>query len=181
MNGHQDLKGRPMKLTKFTAGLLALSIGTAGLAAVPARASDQDVAMALGGLLTLFVIGKAIENKGDHNVVVDTAHDKPDAWRDRNRGDAFLIPNECVLTVVSSRDGHQYKYGHENRTRLVALERCVDQNRKARAPLPRACETRVSTKRGRVDAYDVGCLTNFGFRVARSRGDYDHGKGHGYK
>jgi len=166
-----------MKLTKFTAGLLALSIGTAGLAAVPARASDQDVAMALGGLLTLFVIGKAIDNKGDNKVVVETSRNKPDIWRDGNRGDAFLIPNKCVLSVASSRDGHQYKYGRENRTRLVALERCVDQNRKARAPLPRACETRVSTKRGRVDAYDVGCLSNFGFRVAGSRGDHGHGKG----
>lgn len=172
-----------MKLTKFTAGLLALSIGTAGFVA-PARASDQDVAMALGGLLTLFVVGKAIENNNKGRVVVETSRRDSDKWRGGNRGDAFNIPKACVVNVGSSRDRNDRyqnndrndRYQSKDRSRLVAIERCVERERHARASLPRACETRVSTKRGRVDAYDLGCLNNFGYRVAG--GHDDRGRGH---
>lgn len=155
-----------MKLTKFTAGLLALSIATAGISAAPARASEQDAALALGGLLTLFVIGKAIENKGRGDATVSRApapqHREQDWDRYRERGAAFRIPNQCV---VSAKRGPSQ--------RLVALERCVDRESRAELRLPRACETRVKTRGHWRDAYDVGCLSNFGYRVTRERRDWD--------
>nr|WP_321506494.1 hypothetical protein [uncultured Celeribacter sp.] len=150
-----------MKFTKFTAGLLAVSLATAGISAAPARASDNDVALALGGLVTLFVIGKALENKNDDHdrparVTVPRHHDRDD-WRARNQGRAFEIPGECVLSTR----------GQYDRGSRVAMENCLKRERVSKAKLPQACETRVRTQRGRQDAYDVGCLQNFGYRITR--------------
>jgi hypothetical protein len=157
-----------------------------GASAVPARASDQDVARIIGGLATLFIVGKAIEHSKSKsstpNVTVtrkvtvddsgmykghdrDRDHDR-DGDRDRDgrlgRTSAFDIPNTCVVSVR----------GKHERFQTVAVESCVMRERRSAVPLPRACETRVHTKRGRMEAYDVGCLNNFGYRVTRS-GDRD--------
>jgi hypothetical protein len=156
-----------MKLTKFTAGLVALSIATAGFAAAPARAGENDAALALGGLVTLFVLGKALEdkNKDKNKVAVSTSRHRDDRrnepWQDRNRGRDFGIPNQCVASA-----------GQGSKQRLVAFENCIERDRRAQVHLPRACETRVKTRQGKVDAYDVGCLTNFGYRVERDRATY---------
>lgn len=148
-----------MRLTKFTAGLLALSIATAGFSAAPARAGDNDAALALGGLLTLFVIGKALDDKNDKKASAtrprhdDERKPRPD-W-----GHDLRIPNTCVMSA-----------GQGNKHRLVVLENCVKrETHQNRVRLPRACETRVQTRQGKKDAYDVGCLSNFGYRIDRDR------------
>ncbi|TNE65787.1 MAG: hypothetical protein EP336_11810 [Rhodobacteraceae bacterium] len=151
-----------MKLTKFTAGLVALSIATAGFAAAPARAGDNDAALVLGGLATLFALGKALDDKNKDKVAVSTSRyrdgHRNEPWQDRNRGRDFGIPNQCVASA-----------GQGAKQRLVAFENCIERDRRAQVHLPRACETRVKTRQGKVDAYDVGCLTNFGYRVERTR------------
>ncbi|WP_226552016.1 hypothetical protein [Celeribacter naphthalenivorans] len=154
-----------MRLTKFTAGLLALSIATAGISAAPARAGDNDAALALGGLLTLFVIGKALDDRNDNKVKVTQPRPDKDRTPGRDWGHEYRIPNQCVVSA-----------GYGNKHRLVALENCIERQtpKKARVHLPRACETRVQTRQGKQDAYDVGCLNNFGYRIDRDR-DRDHG------
>ncbi|SFJ52997.1 hypothetical protein [Celeribacter neptunius] len=167
-----------MKLTKFTAGLLALSLATAGISAAPARASEKDTALALGGLLTLFVIGKAIEDQKDKATVSRAPAPQPqprvqdrdryreqDRYRDRYAGQS--IPNQCVLSA--GRSGSQ---------RLVAFETCIEREARRNVDLPRACETRVRTDSHWRDAYDVTCLSNFGYRVTANRqadrSDWNH-------
>lgn len=153
---------------KFAAGLVALSMAVTAAYATPARAGDADVARAIGGLVTLFVIGKAIENSGSKSntptvtrkVIVDGHGRHNDHDRRAARKDTFEIPNACVVSVRDKR----------KRVQSVALENCVMRERRSAVALPRACETKVSTKRGRTDAYDVGCLNNFGYRVTRSSG-----------
>lgn len=154
---------------KFAAGLVALSLAISGLSVAPARAGDADVARAIGGLLTLFVVGKAIENHSSKSKAapVKSQHDRHNTPR-VDRRSSFDIPSSCVVSVQ----------GNRNRLQTVAMENCVMKNRRSAVALPRACETVVRTKRGRADAYDVGCLNNFGYRVTQSdgKGGY-HGKG----
>lgn len=153
---------------KFAAGLVALSLAISGVSAVPARAGDQDVARIIGGLATLFIVGKAIENSKSRSQKTSTekrtvddsgTHPRRDVGRfDRNN--VFEIPNACVVSVR----------GKYERIQTVAMEACVMRERRSAVPLPRACETKVRTKRGRMEAYDVGCLNNFGYRVTRAGG-----------
>lgn len=148
-----------MRLTKFTAGLLALSMATAGISAAPARAGEEELALALGGLVTLFVIGKALENKGDDKVKVTQPPHHDQRRPGNDWGHDFRIPNTCVMSA-----------GRGNKHRLVVLENCVErETRQSRVRLPRACETRVHTRHGKREAYDVGCLSNFGYRIDRDR------------
>lgn len=157
--------GLKLPTTKFAAGLVALSLAVSGFTAAPAHADDKDVALAVGGLLTLFVIGKAIDEAKDKKTSsqVTARVTRPDTPRKRRstpvvRDGHFKIPSTCV---VPARSRH-------NRTETVALESCVMKSRKSAQSLPSACETRVRTKRGRAHAYELGCLTNFGYRVSRS-------------
>lgn len=161
------------RTTKFAAGLVALSLAISGLSVAPARADDADVARAIGGLLTLFVIGKAVNNHTSKSTTssAGTMHDrsnKHNAGRTAGRRATFEIPSSCVVSVGGKRD----------RLQTVAMERCVTRERRSAAALPRACETVVRTKSGRASAYDVGCLNNFGYRVTQSGGKGgSHGKG----
>jgi len=151
---------------KFAAGLVALSMAVTAAYATPARAGDADVARAIGGLVTLFVIGKAIENSGSKSntptvtrkVIVEGHGKHNDHGRHAVRKNTFEIPNACVVSVRDKR----------KRVQSVALQDCVMRERRSAVALPRACETKVTTKRGRTDAYDVGCLNNFGYRVTGS-------------
>lgn len=149
-----------MKTTKFTAGLLAFSLAVTA-AAVPARAGDEDVAKALGGLLALFVIGKALDDAGKSSVSVERKPQR--GWghgKGKGRGASpFDIPQVCVVTL--DRAGR--------RDNSIALKSCLDEKRHARAPLPRRCEVDVRSSRRTLDAYDVGCLNRFGYHVADNR------------
>jgi hypothetical protein len=147
------------RTTKFTAALVALSLGVSSLAAVPARAAEEDVALAVGGLLSLFILSKAIENAGDNKPSAKIAYKQPSkpTPQKRKRADAFKIPNKCV---ASAR-------GRNNRVRTVAFESCVKRAHRTSVKLPSACETRVRTSKGRAQAYELGCLNNFGYRVTR--------------
>ena len=79
---------------KFAAGLVAFSMAVTATFATPARADDADVARAIGGLLTLFVIGKAIENSNSKSnpttvtrkITVDDSGMYRDRERDRDKG-----------------------------------------------------------------------------------------------
>ena len=162
-----QIKTSKGRTPKFAAGLVALSMAVTAAYATPARADDADVARVIGGLVTLFVIGKAIENSGSkskastaasHQVTLNDHGKRHD--RRTARKDTFEIPNSCVVSVRDKR----------KRVQSVALENCVMRERRSAVALPRACETKVNTKRGRTDAYDVGCLNNFGYRITHSNG-----------
>lgn len=171
---HTQANASRRRTPKFAAGLVAFSMVVTATFATPVRADEADVARAIGGLLTLFVIGKAIENSKSstapvtRKVTVDDSGMRRDRDHDRGAGDgrdrrtgrtgAFDIPNTCVISVK----------GKYERIQTVAMESCVMRERRSAVPLPRACETQLRTKHGRMNAYDVGCLNNFGYRVART-------------
>lgn len=161
-------KSSKRRTPKFAAGLVALSIAISGASALPARASDEDVAKIIGGLATLFIVGKAIENSKSkskpkakterYESPKRSGHTFPSRGVGRfGRTNAFDVPNSCVMSVQ----------GKHHRIQTVAVESCVMRERRSAVPLPRACETKVRTDRARFDAYDVGCLNNFGYRVTR--------------
>lgn len=164
MKTQKKTTNRP--IPKFAAGLVALSMAVTATYATPARADDADVARAVGGLLTLFVIGKAIENSGSksktsatvtHKVIVDGHGKNKNSDRRIVRKNTFEISKSCVVSVRDKRA----------RVQSVALENCVKRERGSGVALPRACETKVTTKKGRTGAYDMGCLNNFGYRATR--------------
>ncbi|ALI55830.1 hypothetical protein [Celeribacter marinus] len=159
-----------MKHTKFTAGLMALSLSVSAFAA-PARASDEDVARAIGGLMTLFVIGKLIDESGKSKPAkAQVTHRRSDTLSrhdtDRRanaprvkpvkRASHFDIPAQCIVTV-------DRRHGPDT---SIAMERCLDKNRRSSAPLPNRCETDVHTRKGTVGGYDMSCLNKFGYEVA---------------
>ena len=147
-----------MRHTKFTAGLLALSLA-AGVAATPVRAGDEDVARALGGLLTLFVIGKAIENANKGKVTVETGRGagfergRPEWKRDDRSAE---IPAACVFETRSYRQMPQ----------RIAGQPCLARSGVHTAHFPQICRTTIRTREGSVPAYDVNCLSGYGVKVA---------------
>ncbi|WP_417258676.1 hypothetical protein [Celeribacter sp.] len=157
-----------MRHTKFTAGLMAFSISVAAYAA-PARAGDEDVARAVGGLLTLFVVGKLIHesNKSSTPVAAPQPTHKPHNNKGHNgpsRHKAqpyshFDIPAQCVVKV-------DRRHGADT---SIAVERCLDKTRRSNAPLPKRCETDIRAKSGTVEGYDMSCLGRFGYKVADNR------------
>lgn len=171
---------RPAKLrvTKFTGALVALSVAVSTVATAPAHANSEDVAKVIGGLTALFVIGKAIESANDsgkanghvqrkssaapaYPTVKKTHPHKSHITRSPRHpkvSKSFTIPRTCVTKARDSK----------HRSKTVALENCVMKHRRSARALPNACEVRVHTSRGRTHAYELGCLTNFGYRVSRS-------------
>ena len=150
-----------MRHTKFTAGLMAFSISVAAYAA-PARAGDEDVARAVGGLLTLFVVGKLIHesNKSSTPVAAPQPSKKPHhnapSRHVTKPYSHFEIPAQCIVKV-------DRRHGADT---SIAVERCLDQTRRSNAPLPKRCEADVRAKSGTVEGYDMSCLGRFGYKVA---------------
>lgn len=176
--------------TKFTGALVAFSLGIATFSAAPARADNTDLGLALGGLLTLFVVGKALDNSSDNKAsekraddrkandrkVSITVHKQPSV-KPHSRYQPKPQIKKHPSTPKTARVQNTFKIpshcvvtGHDRHHRLktVALENCVVKSRSSARALPQACEIRVNTKRGRTYAHEIGCLNNFGYRVTRS-------------
>lgn len=151
--------------------VLAATLSLTSLPA-PAQAADaDDVARFLGAAATLFIIGKAIEQSGDHKKKEEkkkdrhpqVVHQDPlprvidrpgghNGYRDRPR--LAPLPQQCLLRV-SGAD-----------TKFVMGQRCLSRNYASARPLPQACRTPVQTNRGVRPAYSVRCLRGQGYQVA---------------
>ncbi|SLN68909.1 hypothetical protein AQS8620_03265 [Aquimixticola soesokkakensis] len=159
----------PRRTPRFVAGLVAFSMAMSGLAATPARADEADVVKALGGLLTLYVIGKAVSDSKKSASKPDPVKPKPpsrddDRWpRDGQRDDRannWDIPASCLLSVNNMQARH---WNAPQRT--VVDAHCLTSQRRSAHPLPVACEDTLRDSRGRHDIYDLGCLNNYGYSV----------------
>lgn len=147
-----------MKTTKFTAGLIAFSLAVSA-AAAPARANSEDVVKVVGGLLTLLVIGKAIDSANDKSPKPAPVYNYGHGKGKGHAASPFDIPQVCVVTL--DRNG--------KRDSSVALKSCLEEKRVAKAPLPQRCEMDVRSNRRTLDAYDVSCLGRYGYEVADRR------------
>ncbi|MBK5934894.1 hypothetical protein C8N32_103138 [Rhodovulum imhoffii] len=149
-------------MPKFlVSAVAALSLAVAG--AAPARAADaDDIAKALFGAATLFVIVKGLEKD-----------DKPRAQRDRRPRVEPHRPRQEIIRPAPSRakralPGACVRHIETRRgaTRKVVGQRCLERQG-YRGRLPRACEVIVETRRGDRLGYGAHCLRQKGYRVAR--------------
>ncbi|HEY9038492.1 MAG TPA: hypothetical protein VIN05_06075 [Roseovarius sp.] len=63
---------------KFIALILAASVAATGMTAAPARAADRDLALALGALVGVAILGAAIQDaKKDKRYVAPQRHARP--------------------------------------------------------------------------------------------------------
>lgn len=167
---------------KLLASVLALSLAFTGFAAVPARA-DNDAAKLLAGIATVFIIGKAIQNKKDRDARATSNannytyndrwnnnqgknyYEQPrrdqrrDKWKDQRRNHrAKILPSRCLDRTWARGKWFHY-YG----------ARCLQRFGKARS-YPSECRREVRTDRGWRNVYGAHCLGRQGYRVARNDG-----------
>jgi len=131
----------------LTAGLLAFTLAVSPMAAAPARADAEDVAVTLLGLAALVALAKELDDGGR----------KKKSKRDRDRyrySYSNTIPGHCVLRLDTHRG-----------TRDVVTSHCV-KSAGMRRDLPDYCEApRASRLLGR-ETYGLDCLRAEGYRVA---------------
>ena len=137
----------------LTAGLLALTLAVSPMAAAPARADAEDVAVTLLGLAALMALANELDDDGRKK------KSKRDRDRDRDRDRhrysySNTIPGHCVLRLDTHRG-----------TRDVVTRHCLN-SAGLRRDLPDYCEApRASRLLGR-ETYGLDCLRAEGYRVA---------------
>lgn len=149
--------------------VIIASLTITGLAAVPAKASSDDVARVLFGLGALAIIAKAVED--NQKSTVSTSYTKKNAPRvlrtDRtvtaveprrpSKRAKYALPENCLRTYNAARGERKLYSG-----------RCLDRLPYKLAKLPDACAFTIAGSRGnRGKAYGPRCMARNGFfRVA---------------
>ncbi|WP_296419505.1 hypothetical protein [Pseudooctadecabacter sp.] len=135
----------------LTAGVLAVSIGIAGMAPTPARASFSE-GDAIVGIITLLLLGAAIENSRDDGN--DDRRDRPRVDRDAFR----TLPDSCLRRVIR-RNGDPIRF---------FPQRCMTNNYNFVSRLPDRCHVQFRTQNGQHrTGWRARCLRNEGFRFNR--------------
>jgi len=167
---------------KFLAMTLATVMALTSVQPTQAHAlTDQEAGQLLGGLLTLFVISKALTDDDDDDRT-GRAHVRPrghdqdrDRWhggwrdgiRDGDRSDRprivrpgrpRVLPADCLREVRTS--GRSYRY---------FASYCLQRNFTYYNRLPSRCEVRVRRPNGLREGYGAACLREAGYRTDRGR------------
>jgi hypothetical protein len=146
-----DRQTLPAAKTLATAGLcLTLALGALGGTAAPARADGQDVARILGGLVALYVIGRAIDEANARND--PPRHAPPPQAHRPPRPQPMVAPARCF---IEGHDRNGYFRGY--------VRRCMQNNVAQPARLPDQCLRRVTTQRGDRLIYGGRCLARNGW------------------
>ena len=141
---------------KFIASILAASLAITSLAAAPARADQDDLARFLVGTTALVIIGAALSNRNSNDSATVEVTRRRDVERPRPRRNTAL-PGFC-RSRVWTRDGNvRFMDG-----------RCLRQNYDQARDLPRACRIRVGEGQHTRRGYEMRCLRNRGYTVARN-------------
>lgn len=154
---------RPIART-FTAGALAIGLALGGVtaSASPARASNDEIAAIIGGLIALYALGQAVQNDGDRGIPLDRVIDPPrradpprriDPPRHRPQPHRLVAPARCF---IDGQDRNGYFRGY--------VRRCMQRNAERPAALPQHCLRRVETHRGPRMIYGGRCLFENGWR-----------------
>ncbi len=140
----------------LTASILALSIALTSVSAAPVQAaSNDDLNRLFAGALTLFIIGKAIQNsnKSQRPTVTRRSHRHP---QQRRRQFGRFLPEQCFFRVRTRRGAR----GVYSKICLREFIRHVDR-------LPRVCRDTIQVRYGRrAEVFDAECLSRRGYRVA---------------
>jgi hypothetical protein len=151
----------PIRL--FTRPLIALglaaSIALTPVAAVPAKAGDDEMAAFLAALTAMIVIGTVLDDGRYHE-------------RGRGRHGVWYwnkaLPEHC-LKSYRTRDGH----------RAYFTKRCLRHNYRGWRSLPAHCELTVRLRddyrhgRNRITVYKPRCLRRAGYFIARTHSEPD--------
>ena len=141
-------------LRQITLALTAGAFALAGLTATaaPARADGEDIAKALAGVATIFIIGKAIEQANDDRR--DKAQ-KPARQARYDRGDRHCLRQ-------ARRHGEWVSYYDRDCLKRQHRARHRDRERHAER-YPRTCLRKRWTRHGWETYYAQRCLRRHGF------------------
>ncbi len=153
---------------KLMLGFTAMLIAMTTLATAPARAQDNDqFGRLLAGAVTLFIIGKAIEDANDKKKPdvsrsnVTTTHrfgDTNDRLRKNDHRKTHphkILPDACAFTIRRGGE-HVRVYG----------QRCLNEVMKKPEWLPRDCRMNVPVRYGQpATVYGARCLAEYGYRA----------------
>lgn len=131
------------------AGLVAL--GALGASTAPARADGRDAAAVIGGIIALYAIGRALDDRNDRRVPAQLHHaPPPQQFHVPSRPRQIVAPEHCYREF-QTRDG--YFRGYAGR----CLERSVH------VGLPQACAREYRTDRGPRIFYGDRCMAQYGW------------------
>lgn len=120
-----------------------LALGAFGASAAPARADSRDAAAVIAGIIALYAIGRAIDDRGDRRPPSQLNH-VPAQPRQ------LVAPAQCYREF-QTRDGFFRGYaGH-----------CLE--RSTHVALPAACARDYRTDRGPRTFYGGRCLAQYGW------------------
>lgn len=134
----------------------------------PARADAEDAVKVIGGLVALYALKEALDNRRERRQapVVTRQHTPPQATIRRStprhaqpHRDVRIIPSQCRRDVTLAN----------GRTRTAYGARCM-QNRVARpGTLPPSCIRQFQTPRGTRNVYGARCLQQNGWAERHAR------------
>lgn len=131
-----------------------LSLGALGAAATPARADGRDAAAVLGGIIALYAIGRALDQRNDRDppsqYYLAPGHPAPQ-YHAPPRPQHRVAPAHCYREF-QTRNGYFRGYAGD------CLQRSV------RHGLPDACAREFRTNHGRRIFYGGRCMAQNGWQ-----------------
>jgi hypothetical protein len=135
----------------FTAVILAASLTLT--AAAPAQADYNRNQQVAGGVLALILLGIAIDHANNND---DNDRGRVHRNPNPNANQRVALPRRCLREANDVR-----------RNARVVMRDCLNTQYTSAHTLPRACRVNVHTRHGNRQAYDMPCMRDRGFRVAR--------------
>lgn len=136
----------------------AVTLGTLGASTAPARADGRDAAAVIGGIIALYAIGRALEERNDRRAATQLQHvTPPPQVHAPHRPRQTVAPDQCYREF-ETRDGYFRGYSG----------RCLE--RSTQASLPQACARDYRTDRGWRTFYGGRCLAQYGWVREGHRG-----------
>ncbi len=143
------------------AGLTALSLTLFSAPAPASALTEDDVGKLIGGALTLFVLGKIIEDAGDDKsdkkrARVHKPHKPHHGHAHKPKKPRFApLPAHCIR-INDSHSG----------PRRYFPQRCLSKHYPSYTKLPESCSIYVKAPHGLRKAYGARCLRERGIQVA---------------
>lgn len=136
-----------------------IALGALGASTAPARADGRDAAAVIGGIIALYAIGRALEDRNDRRDATRLQHATPPTqqYHAPSRPRQIVAPDHCYREF-QTRDGYFRGFsGH-----------CLE--RSTQVALPQACARDYRTDRGWRTFYGGRCLAQYGWVREGHRG-----------
>jgi hypothetical protein len=135
-----------------------IALGTLTATSAPARADSRDAAAVIGGIIALYAIGRALEDRNDRRVPSQLHHaPPPQQFHVPSRPRHIVAPANCYREF-QTRDGFFRGYAGN----------CLQ--RSTHVALPQDCARDYRTDRGWRTFYSGRCLSQYGWVREGHRG-----------